>query len=770
MFIIIFSAVQITGFAQQTLDLSTLRLARGAENTLPSCGIKYSEDGIVVNYRFDHVVLARDPLYAPAHTVRIDGFWENHEVGRPATIMRWDTFVVPEKGVDVTLCDTAYVEYPMEMSPARPVLWENSDEGYSRKNVLPITEYRGFYPSSPIASANRNKYRDNHLLEVCVTPVQYDQKNKKVRIYTRLGYKVNFDNGKFTREARAAKRSSLSSNSFLDNVTLNGRQLSSNEEVDTRNGTSVQLENSRYLIISKPKYQEAVDRLAEWKRTLGYDVQVAMKSFWRVDTLFRRLAGIHASSHIDHLLIIGDMNDVPGCGSSLYHEHLTDLYYGCPDTTIYTQSAYRGRLPVTNLEEANIVVDKIINYEKNPCIDTAMYRKGLHVAYFEDRENEVSDSVEDRRFTLTSERIRNYLMQKGKKVVRVYYTENSVWPTRWNDSLYADGGFLPLELQKSAFAWDGNTDSINKYIDQKCFYVLYRGHGGKDQWKSFDYYEDYLAQLDNGNALPVVFSITCQTGRYDLSDFFCRGFLTKKDGGCSAIFGASENSKSGANDVLAEGMFDAIWPGTFLWPRMPIIPDSNNISTMAPEPTYQLGQILDQGLRRVYEAFHGTERDGHVKYTYEVFHCFGDPSMMMHTETPTEFSNASITRTNGIISVDTGGETAKITFYNRRTKLIESFLGTSCSYTDDPEISVCISAHNKIPYIDGGTIYIQNKTLTGNDYREARMIKVGNHVTTMQAQGDVNFTAGDHVLVGDEVEIHPGTTVSLGATLEINNR
>ena len=210
-------------------------------------------------------------------------------------------------------------------------------------------------------------------------------------------------------------------------------------------------------------------------------------------------------------------------------------------------------------------------------------------------------------------------------------------------------------------------------------------------------------------------------------------------------------------------MFDAIWPSSALWPS---IPNTNGINTSAPTPTFRLGQILDQGLRRVDEAYLGINNTS-TRYTHELFHCFGDPSMMIYTNTPTPFQYASIVRQNGTISVNTGGETANITFYNRRTGVIETFYGTSKTYANDPEISVCISAHNKIPYIDAGTIYIQNATLTNNAYYEANTIKVGNNVTTTQIQGNVNFIQGSYKLSGDQVELHPGTTISLGATIEI---
>ena len=72
-------------------------------------------------------------------------------------------------------------------------------------------------------------------------------------------------------------------------------------------------------------------------------------------------------------------------------------------------------------------------------------------------------------------------------------------------------------------------------------------------------------------------------------------------------------------------------------------------------------------------------------------------------------------------------------------------------------------------FIDAGTLYIQNKTLTSSAYYEAKTIKVGNSVTTTQTQGDVNFTQGSHHLIGNQIELHPGTTISVGATVEIKN-
>ena len=754
LFIISFGAICLSTLAQRTLDLNTMEMSKGIIRSLPTRDIEYDSDGVTITYHFNNITINEDPLYDSASIIKIDGFWPNHSIGKPSILTRWDTFVIPDGKSTLVLLDSTIVEFPLELSPARPVLSDYDYETHTKDNVKPIVAYKGFYPASLIPATRKNMYRDKTLLEVCVCPIKYDYHNRKVRFYKEFKYKVyyNTDN-----EETSNNYDYCSRNTFLNNIALN---VSHNSPLKSRASTSL-LPNSQYLIITVPKYAEAANRLAEWKRTLGFDVHILSRSNWTTNKIRDTIR--NAYNNIEYLLIIGGQSNVPAKHSGLGGTpHVTDLYYGCL-TTGYTPSIFRGRIPVKTSDEANIVVNKIINYEKNPCTIPSMYNTGIHCAYFQ---NDSQSGYEDRRFTLTSERIRDYMLQIGKTVHRVYYAPSNVDPTNWNYGTYANGEPIPNELNRPYYAWDGDSTDIINYINQKSFYMLYRDHGDIQEWSHPQFTVNNINSLNNGQSQPVVFSICCKTGAFNYYNCFCEAFLKKSHGGCSAIFGAAGTSWSGPNDVLAEGIFDAIWPSSALWPS---IPYTNEINTPAPTPTFRLGQILDQGLRRVDEAYLGISEENDSQYTYELFHCFGDPSMMFYTDTPTPFYNASIVRQNGLINVDTGGTTATITYYNRRTGNVESYSGTTHTHTDDPEISVCISAHNKIPYIDAGTLYIQNTTLTDNAYFEAKIIKVGKNVTTTQTQGDVNFSQGSYKLIGDQVELHPGTTISLGTTVEIIN-
>lgn len=768
----------ISTSAQETMCLQTGIVSKEIDNTTPTRDVEITQNGVTVTYHFSNIFTQDDSLYINAKSIMIDGFWPSNKVGEPAVLSRWDTFAVPDAGARVVLTDSSYIEIPMELSPARPLQFDSSRDSFSRKSVQPIKDFKGFFPSQLIPLTRDDCYRDQRLLDVCIAPIQYDYTNKLVRVFTKIQYDIIFNNSTLENSLIRHKNKIKSGDTFLNNIALN---YSTQESLKRSASQQTGYTQNKYLIVSTPKYAVALNRFSEWKRTLGFDVKTEIRESWDTTAVKNVIRNAYESDDIDFLLLFGGGQDVPSlCRLDYFDDilrsYLTDLYYGCMNGG-YTPDIFRGRILVNTADEAMTVVDKIINYEKNPVVDDLFYKKGTHCAYFQDEAKsdghggtlQSADGYEDRRFVLTSERIRENLLNHNilDTVTRVYRTGNKIYPTNYSKE-YAYGEEIPNELRKPEFAWKGDSVEISNCINQKSFYVLYRGHGSASEWASPNYKSRSILNLKNRNYLPVIFSICCSTGNFYSKGCFCECFL-KSNEGCVAIFGSSFISYSGPNDVLAEGMFDAIWPSINLRPRFGKINPSSYSPT--PTPTYRLGQILDQGLKRCNEAYSYADYKWRQRYTAEIYHCFGDPSMMINTERPKRFLNASIIREdNGDIHVDTGGIFATISFYNRRTGEVLSYQGYSTSYSGNSETSVCISAHNMIPYLDEGTIYIQNQSLTNGGYYEAKNIKVGSNVTKDQQEGEVKFSHGNYHLEGTEVELQAGTTVSAGVVFEITNK
>lgn len=742
--------------------------------TTPTRTIEDVKDGIMVTYIFDYVSKNPDNLFPSSSILHFDGFGIGDYPEKPALPIKWDTFYIPsEKDYSISIIDSSYIELPIEIAPARPPMENSSRSIYTVDNVLPIKPYEGVYPQNTINS-NINIYRTHPILDISINPIRYNYQQKLVVVCKKISYLISIkdkgiqyvlDNTEFNTDPLLA-----------NNIINPQRQNENKEQCQLRSAT--QITTPKYLIVTVPQFLDAVNKLADWKRTLGYNVEIISQNSWDETSIKNAIVSANQISPISYLLIFGDYNDIPGkyvtrsvntTDGLKNYQFYTDYYYGCIQSNTIPDIR-RGRISASSLTEATTIVDKIINYERTPNTDPSFYQTGLNCTYFQD-DNYITqprDGEEDRRFALTSEEIRNHVVQQNKIVKRVYYAESEVTPMYWKTGDYgmANQTQIPSELLKSNnFLWNGNSQDIKDSLNNGTFYILHRNHGGVNGWGHPNFTSTHIGQLNNGNKLPVVFSMNCLTGRYNQGTCFAEAFLRKAEGGCAGIFAASEESFSGYNDALALAMFEAIWPNpSFIKP----FPSGTTPVQLTNIPVYRLGDLLDYGFTKINSVYPGAYGE-YILHTKEIFHYFGDPTMEIYTDVPTSFTDVSITKNNGntIVSV---GENATITFYNRTTGSIESFYGNSVTYANDSNIQVCISAHNKIPYVkEAGCLYIQDETISSTTTYHADQIKVGSNVTALMPTGPVVVTNGKTTLIGDTVELNGETTIELGAELKIKN-
>lgn len=690
----------------------------------PQRTVQRTDDGITVAYMFTGNVPSACNVGDGGCVWRIEGFGLRDAPGGYATPFRVDAFAVPEGCTAVVeTVDSAFVDYDCRLAPARRI----PEKGTAAEGVVKEggqnASQGGFYPRKvAVAAWSGSVYRGREICNVVVNPVQYDAAANKARAYSKITYKVRFvpkAGARAMADAPATKPVILPADNMLGNITMNGASAKAGDMAVKATGVAAGDDTRDYLIISVDKYAEAVDRFAEWKELLGFRVHKVLKGSWNSDAVKAEVEKAYAENPaLYYLLIVGDHDDVPGqymehhADDGDFSVHYTDLYYGCMDGECdETPDIYRGRLSVSSPEEAATVVDKIIGYEKTPPTDAGFYERGVNCADYLDNDNGVADDYEDRRYVQTAEEIRAYMLGQGKDVERVYSTNYEITPKYWNRNYFSFGEPIPEDMLKPAFAWDGNEGDIRRAINSGVFYVLHRDHGLVDCWENPYFSVKHVDMLQNGDLLPVVFCVNCDNGAFQ-ADCLAERFLRKQGGGAVAVIAASDISYSGYNDALACGLFDAIWPEPGLRPKFPGV---NSLGGETPAPTYELGQILDQAQVRVSETFGSPDpsvssnekNDSFCRIvTKEIYHCFGDPSMQICTEMPAPFSGVSVTRGNGCVTVGNGGETARITFVNRRTGEVVSHIAPSAVYTtaDFEDVDVCVSGHNRIPYIDAGKL------------------------------------------------------------------
>ena len=761
----------------------------------PTRDVEATDDGIIVTYRFHGGFHQDDPLHPGAKFWKIPGFALNDVAGEPCFPFHWDTFAVPDDcEACVTLIDSAYTDTLFTLAPAYPPLWDSDTIGYIRERVPEISPYAGRLPHCTVKQDKIQYYRGQGLVRVATLPIQYNMQTHTVRSFSLLRYKISFTQegspvrGQNYVSARNDNRISLS-DPFLENITLN-YSLSQNGRKNIMRRTRSQnnnepdavADNRDYLIISTPSYSVAANKFAEWKRTKGFRTHVVLQDSLTVKSVKTKILELYNADGVNlyDILFIGRRGVVPSYANSHSPEnsiyHPTDYYYGCIEDTINTNetidtypSIRRGRLLVQTEDEANVVVNKIISYEKSPYLGTNFYQNAVHCAYFQDWDK---NNVEDRRFVLTSEEIKNCVEYNGKTIGRIYITGNDIYPSRWNNDIYSNGDSIPHELQRPNFEWHGTSQDIVDKINQGAFHVLYRGHGDWNFWDNPFFSVNFINRLTNDSIQPIVFSICCKSGRYSSSNCFAEKFLKKRNGGCVSIIAASEISYSGYNDSFTEGMFNAIWPTPGLTYHFPA--ESGSAPSSIDIPVYDMGSIMDYGffyLSNFGELSNDSIVNQYIFFTREVFNLFGDPSMMMYTEQPLEISSPSIFVKGDTIKVRTTNGEARISFYTPdSTQRVDSYIGSSVDYsTTADSIIICIDRHNCIPYVVTyhRNEFIQNEHITDSRFYVGKHIKTGRNVTSTKPEGDVIIDGANIIINGGNVEFHPGTTI-INSNVQIN--
>lgn len=470
-----------------------------------------------------------------------------------------------------------------------------------------------YFPEQLVEILNSGNIRDIPYIKIRFNPIQYNPYQQMITIYDTITIKLMFSpNESLVVEPDYEKKPFYP---FYENVFENWPGFISNTVLQQQAGSKDI--GCDYLIITHPNYYSQARELAEWKHATGLLPKIV--NVTDIGTTYQQIRQYLINAYStwtprpSYVLLIGDAEFVP---TTYVNGVATDLWYAAVDGSDYYPDLFIGRIPADTADQAEVMVQKTLTYERTPPTLPSFYKNFVVAAYFQDDD---TNGYEDRRFVLTSEEIRDYLLSQGYEGQRIYCTDSSVNPTHYNNDYYADGEPLPPELLRPTFAWDGDANDIINAIQAGIFILNHRDHGMETGWGDPYFTTDDFDSFSNGDLLPVVFSLNCLTGAFDTGECFCEEFLRKDDGGAVGVFGATDVSYSGYNDYLCRGCYDALWPEFD-----PLVGDNISLNT--------LGEILNYGKAFMADTW-GDPWDLE-QYEFELFHCFGDPSLDMYTAVP----------------------------------------------------------------------------------------------------------------------------------------
>lgn len=552
-----------------------------------------------------------------------------------------------------------------------------------------------------------------------------------------------------------------------------------------------------YLILTHSEFMQAAERLAEWKKTLGFQTDILyVGSNDSSDTIEYLLNGYYSEHpHTKYLTILGGAGYVKPKTHSIYlnlsdydsnyynrdYSHPSDFFYGNL-TADSVATVHRGRLIADNLAEANIIVDKIIRYESTPVVSD-YYDKGIHVSYYDPMLIN-GTNYEKYRFVRTSEEIKEALLPLNRTITR-FYTNIPSSTAYWNNNLYCSDP-NPISDMIGNITSGVTAVVIADSIRNGASYVLYTDHGEPNGWQRPYFFGSNFPE-DLNFKWPVYFNCCCYTGTFT-GNCFAKQILTNPNGGIASI-SSSDIALEGFMSSLFEGIFDGIWPNQGLEPVFGVLANIGT-PTHTQTPIYRLGNLLDYGLAfmksQLKDAYATTNNPQHRvgdfihmnEYMHAVFQLFGDPALEIRTLRPENVATPSICQfTDNTILVKTADGYSRIVLYDTSNDNVQTIYGTSALYTcaTDGLMKFCVVRSNSCPYTSELSreqidMFIQNENVNGINRFVGKDIMIGNTVTEDKPHGNVVFNSGCSTnLSGNNVKLKKGTKISLGSKICINN-
>lgn len=191
-----------------------------------------------------------------------------------------------------------------------------------------------------------------------------------------------------------------------------------------------------------------------------------------------------------------------------------------------------GRLPVKSVEEAQAVIDKIINYDISP---NTLGDWRIQLAFVGDDED---GSIHTRQANQVSQ-----LVLGEHKV----YNHDKIFFDAFQQTSTSGGQRFPEA-----------TDAINQAMFKGALTVNYLGHGGGSGWAQERVLrQQHIVDWENFDKLPLMVTATCSFTGYDEPDYVTAGelsFLNEK-GGVIGLFTTVRAVYSSQNKQLTDAVF-----------------------------------------------------------------------------------------------------------------------------------------------------------------------------------------------------------------------
>jgi hypothetical protein len=309
-------------------------------------------------------------------------------------------------------------------------------------------------------------------------------------------------------------------------INFKHQSMHSLRSLSTDNATDATNESNKKLVVIVPtEFKDAITDWVTWKKKCGYTVTVkTITTNDTATTIKSYLQSLYdnTSTRFGYVVLMGDASsnsktakpmptfqgDNEGAASDRVYVRLAgNDYY--PD-------AFISRVSATTADGIKKQLAKIIAYEK--ATNSSWTKQGVCIA-----SGEGSNPIDWERAEL---------LQNGGKA-----TDQKV--------KVLSGGLLGAGYKNFTDIYDkgytyAKAQQVTDAVNAGCGIICYIGHGSTTSWGTTGFSTGKVAALNNGEKLPVIWSVACLNGSFaNTKECFAEAWLRKTNGGAAGMEASS---------------------------------------------------------------------------------------------------------------------------------------------------------------------------------------------------------------------------------------
>jgi hypothetical protein len=556
----------------------------------------------------------------------------------------------------------------------------------NRPFVFNETEYRKnrFFSFPAVKAEYLGIMRNAHIARMTISPFSYIPVTGKLIIIKQISFSVRFVNGNLKKTTALKKAAPSKVNSFFINSSAFKTLIPVvNQYAET------------YVIVADSMFKKPLQPFIRMKERQGFHIIESYTQDTGVGnsttSIKAYLSGLYTNATATnpaptYALLVGDVSKIPTFTGLSAATHKTDLYY-FEYTGDDFPELYYGRFSCDDTTELHNIIDKTLEYEQYLMPDPSYLDTAVLVAGFDNVHGSTYGNGQVNYGTIN------------------YYNSNH--------GIYAKAYHFPNSSNQAAQIRQDASDGVSM--------MNYSAHGSYLGWSSPSFKNSDIPNMTNAHKYNIMIANACLTGKYDAEDCFAEEQTNAAGKGAVGYIGASDNTYwdedfywaigySSISDTptyagSGQGIFDGIFHDHG---------ESHNLWSLS------LGQIVRKGNLAVTQG--GTR----VKYYWEIYHIFGDPSLVHYAFKPS-LINAQY---NPVLAIG-------LNHYNLKTEpyalvalsvndsLVASAYADSTgdanlyfqAFMQPAQALLTITAQNKIPFTTPITVITPNGPyLAYNDY------------------------------------------------------